>query len=337
MINNKQLQMHIRGTLIGVAYGDALGMPTEYWTREHIKAVFPSGVTTFYESTKDDFFHRQMRKGEVTDDTINTILILQAILDADGKLDVNDYIKRLNSWRDDVGIAQYVCGPNTMKALDLIKQGVSIQDSGKFGTTNGAAMKIAPIGMIRDYHDMKGLVDQVEQLCIPTHNTSIAIAGASVVAACISYGIQGGKDLSVLLKIANEAAIEGSSRGHQIPSPSLMKRIEIIQELCNTSEPEEIFDTLYGVYGTGVETIESIPSALAIVLVAKGDPVLAAHFSASLGGDCDTIGSIASAICGSMNPQFKQEDIELLESVNQIDFNSLSEAILVYSPLYKLN
>lgn len=332
---NDHLIRHIEGALIGVAYGDAMGMPTEYWTREQIKEVFPKGVTTFMASTKQDFFHRSMKAGEVTDDTINTILILKSLIDGKGNIDVHEYLNRLLEWVEDSSISKYVCGPNTMKALDAIQKGESIQEAGKFGTTNGAAMKIVPIGFISDYRNKKMLIQNVEQICLPTHNTNIAIAGASIVAACVSYGIHGGKDMHTLWDLAVEICEGCKGKGHPIPAASLAKRLRYVQNLCESAHSDDVLDTIYETFGTGVETMETIPVALAIVSLAKGNAVLAAQLSASLGGDTDTIGAISTAICGSMFPEFDMNDVNLLASINQIGFHQLAKKIAIYSPFYK--
>lgn len=73
--------------------------------------------------------------------------------------------------------------------MDKITQGVPIEETGVTGTTNGASMKTAPIGIISDYQDLPTLVKNVAEICLPTHNTTITIAGASAVAAAICGGM----------------------------------------------------------------------------------------------------------------------------------------------------
>src|SRR5882757_4000195 len=46
---------------------------------------------------------------------------------------------------------------------------------------------------------------------------------------------------------------------------------------------------------------ETVPAALAIVWLAKGDPGQAAIFGANFGRDADTIACIAAAICGALS------------------------------------
>ena len=81
--------------------------------------------------------------------------------------------------------------------------------------------------------------------------------------------------------------------------------------------------------GAGTSTIESVACAIAMVELAQTDPNRCAILCANLGGDTDTIGAMATAICGALqgigaiNPVWKQE----LDTVNQLDFNRYATAL----------
>ena len=66
------------------------------------------------------------------------------------------------------------------------------EEAGSEGDTNGAAMRIAPVGIMLPPEPLDALVDKVAETCRATHNTSIAIASAAAVAAAVSHGIAGG-------------------------------------------------------------------------------------------------------------------------------------------------
>ena len=51
----------------------------------------------------------------------------------------------------------------------------------------------------------------------------------------------------------------------------------------------------------GTSTIESVPCAIALVELAQTDPNRCAVLCANLGGDTDTIGAMATAICGALH------------------------------------
>ncbi|WP_312695275.1 ADP-ribosylglycohydrolase family protein [Caproiciproducens sp.] len=332
---NDELYSRIRGVLIGGAYGDAMGMPTEFWTQEHIRARFPQGVDRLLPSQPDDFFGRTMSAGEITDDTINTMMIANMIVENHGMINTESYIRQLIKWKNESEVAALVCGPSTLKALEAIERGVSVEVTGKLGTTNGAAMKIGPVGIISDYRDPDALIGKVSMICKPSHNTSIAIQGASIVASMVSYAVSGGDDIDEMWSLAEETAGRAITCGFQIPSSSLIERMKLAKRMIRQGTTAEAVKNLYDIIGTGVETIETIPSVLAVVELSEGDPLVSAKISASLGGDTDTIGAISTAICGGMHPDFSDSLVRNLESVNGLNFDDLSSKLYPFSPFVK--
>lgn len=325
------MRERIWGVLAGGALGDALGMPTECWSQEKIRQYFPNGVTELIASNENDVFGRKMAAGAITDDTLNVLMILSMIKKNQGQIRVADYIAELREWNDHSPVSAFVSGPSTLKALEKIAQGVPIEETGVTGTTNGASMKIAPIGLISDYHDLPALVKNVAEICLPTHNTKIAIAGASAVAAAVSYTVRGGRSNAEIWSLAFDAINAAKEYGYDFPAASLSLRMNQARKILRQEEDEQlILQRLYEEIGTGMETIETIPSAFVIVELAKGDPLKAAQLSASVGWDTDTIGAISAAICGGMNPDLPKEMIQQIEEVNQLDFDQLTEELLPY-------
>ncbi|MGH1830637.1 ADP-ribosylglycohydrolase family protein [Enterococcus gilvus] len=321
----------IWGVLAAGALGDAMGMPTECWSQEKIRQNYPNGVSELIASNENDVFGRKLAAGAITDDTLNVLMILSMIKKNQGQIRVADYITELREWNDNSPVSAFVSGPSTLKALDKIAQGVPIEETGVTGTTNGASMKIAPIGIISDYQDLPTLVKNVAEICLPTHNTTIAIAGASAVAAAISYTVRGGQSTDEIWSLAFEAINAAKTYGHDFPSASLTFRMNQARKILRQETDDQIIlQRLYHEIGTGMETIETIPSAFVIVEMAKGDPLRAAQLSASLGWDTDTIGAISAAICGGMNPKMPREMIRQIEEVNQLDFDQLAEELLPF-------
>jgi ADP-ribosylglycohydrolase len=332
---DKDLYLRIRGVLIGGAYGDAMGMPTEFWTQKFIRAKFPQGVDTLLPSQAEDFFGRTMKAGEITDDTINTMMIANMIIENHGIINTESYIKELIKWKNESKVAALVCGPSTLKALEAIERGVSLEVTGKLGTTNGAAMKISPVGIISDYRNLDALIDKVSMICKPSHNTSIAIQGASIVAGMVSYAVSGGTDMDEMWNMAEQISVQSANRGFQIPSASLVERMKLAKQGIRNCTMAQAMNHLYEVVGTGFETIETIPSVLAVVELSKMNPIVSAKISASLGGDTDTIGALATAICGGINPNFSNSLVQELENTNNLCFDKLSGSLYPLSPFSK--
>lgn len=333
---NEKIFNRICYSLYGTALGDSMGMATEMWSQSKIDYYFPDGVQELMPSLNDlDWFGRDFKKGQYTDDTENTIFIIRSIAAANGVASAKKFIELLLYWEEHEPSTINVIGPSTRKAIDGIRKGLPIEKTGYFGTTNGAAMKISPIGMISDYRDIKTLVENVRQICMPTHNTSIAIGGASAVAACVSYAIYGGKDLEELIHIAKTAAAAGMKKGVQHPCANLLERIDMAVNAVKTLSFYDARKYIFNIIGTGMETIETVPAALALILLSKGDLNQVVKNCASIGGDTDTLGAICGGICGPLSEYKDQESYELLEQVNHISFEEICHMIFPYNPYQK--
>ena len=77
-------------------------------------------------------------------------------------------------------------------------------------------------------------------------------------------------------------------------------RMEEARKVVETRGQSESVQLLKELFGTGVESVETAPSAFAITSLAKGNPWEAVRLSADIGGDTDTLGAITGAICGAM-------------------------------------
>ncbi|MGX7350729.1 ADP-ribosylglycohydrolase family protein [Enterococcus canis] len=325
------MKERIWGVLVGGALGDAMGMPTECWSQEKIFRLYPEGIKELLPSDEHDAFGRKMVAGEVTDDTINTVMIYEMIVANNGQINAQAYVNQLLKWNNESGVSAYVSGPSTLKALEKIAKGMPLTETGIAGTTNGASMRIAPVGIISDYRQLEQLVERVYQICLPTHNTKIAIAGASAVAAAVSYVVRGGTSMTELWQLAYDTLAVAEAYGYDFPAASLRFRMRQAQRiLAEETDQRTILARLYEEVGSGVETIETIPCVFAIVQMAQGDPLKTAQLSASLGWDTDTIGAISSSICGGMNPNFSAETVTQLEAVNQLNFKEMAAKLLPY-------
>lgn len=325
------MENHILGLLVGCAYGDALGMPSEMMSSATFKKAFPNGVHEFLPSTSYDFIGRKFEAGLVTDDTINTLLVCDSILENQGKFDNKNYIQSLQNWVKENGDKNpYIMGPSTLKALTAIGNGTPMERSGLFGTTNGSAMKVSPLGIITDYRNLDELVKTVHSLCLPTHNTRIAIMGASIVTALVSYVLRNNKDMEEMWNLAFDVIAHCKDVGNDLPSVSLKLRLEYVKAMIQTDSKEEILFALNHFLGTGMETVETIPAVMALLELSHLEPHLCAELAANLNGDTDTIGAIATGICGAANNTFKKEEIEFLESKNDIHFQEYANQLFQY-------
>ncbi len=326
------LRKRAYGVLMGVALGDAMGMPSELWPRDKVKEYFGE-ITGFLPGPEEHFVAAGLKAGEVTDDTNQTVKVAEAIIEQNGRVDPRTVASKLIEWvKENDAFSNNMLGPSSLRALKAIDEGIPIEEAGRLGDTNGASMRIAPVGIISSPAHLDRLVDNVEQACLPTHHTNIAIAGAAGVASAIATAMES-DSLDEIFSNAVKAMLMGYRRGNRTFGASVVKRtywaLRIVEECAGD---EEALEDLYDYIGAGVATTESIPTALAIVKLADGDPVKAALYAANLGGDCDTIGAIACGICGGFTgidgipAHYRNRILE----VNRLDLEALSYKLAAF-------
>jgi ADP-ribosylglycohydrolase len=292
-------QRHDRalGALLGGALGDAMGMPTQLLSSFEIKQNY-GFVDDFVAPTPDHPVSQGLSAGAITDDTEQTLLLSSVLLGSRDGFDHHAWVKALIAWEDDIKArgGYDLLGPSTKRAIDAINHGKAPEDAGRHGDTNGAAMRIAPVGIM--VPPSASLVTRVAETCRATHNTSIAISAAAAVATVISHGIDG-TDWREALGFAIEAARAGEREGHWVAGGSVAARIEWALELVEDCSLEEGIQRVFDRVGTSVASQESVPAAFAVLKLAKGDAWQAAVIAANLGGDTDTIGAISGSMAGA--------------------------------------
>lgn len=93
---NLSIKEKFDGLLFGYAIGDALGLGTEFMTKEVVKARYPEGLHDYSQIIRDA--HRsQWKPGEWSNDTETILMELQSIIDNKG-VDFIDFAHRLKEW-----------------------------------------------------------------------------------------------------------------------------------------------------------------------------------------------------------------------------------------------
>jgi len=288
-----------RGALYGLAIGDALGMPTQMLSRAQIVARWGAFLTGFEPAPPDHPIAAGLPAGTVTDDTEQAVLLARLLVRGRGVVAPGELAKALVGWERDMAArgSLDLLGPSTKRAVAAVLAGVPAEQAGTSGDTNGAAMRIAPVG-IAVSPDLPTLVDQVVATSQVTHNTGIALAGAAAVAAAVSAGISGAS-IAEATTIATAAARLAASRGHWVAGADVAARIEWAVGLVAGRNRAEAARLIYTLVGTSLATQESVPSAFAVLAAMPEDPWQACLLAASLGGDCDTIAAMAGAVAGA--------------------------------------
>jgi len=321
-MQSERIKKQIKGCLVGVAAGDAMGMPSSMMSPETIKKIF-GYIDQFLPAPPGHIIHDGMAAGAVTDDTQQTLLFADSIIARQG-VDPEDIAQRLIQWGEQIrAFESMAVGPSSLRALYAIKSGKSIHEAGRAGDTNGAVMRIAPVGIL-GFGDRDKTMDLVSRACIPTHNTNIAIAGASAIAMAIGQALKGDQDVDSLIQSAIGIIEPAMQLGNIWYSASILDRANLALDIVKrTKDRAEALEKLYRVIGAGVQISETVPTCLALTRLVDGDPVQGVIAAANLGGDCDTIGAITGAICGAIRgiDAFPGDWVQLLSTTNQIDFD----------------
>ena len=296
------------GALAGLALGDALGMPTQAMSPEQIRTVY-GRITGLVDGDASQPYAPGMPAGSVTDDTEQALLVASLLVRGRGTssgrvaLDAGEFAHALLAWEDSMierGSLDLL-GPSTKAALERVRAGEDPLTVGGTGTTNGAAMRVTPIGIAMSTADPEAFADAVWSSCQVTHATRQGFQSAALVAAAVSMGIDAAHsttpDLRGLLWKAVTYVDSLPERGAWTPDPDVVAATRRAMQLVANPASSSL-ECLVEQVGTSVASAQAIPMAFA--LLARDPSPQALLDAANIGGDTDTIGAIAGAILGAV-------------------------------------
>jgi len=268
---NVDLKSKFTGALIGSAVGDALGAPLEGWSVEMVSSMYGEGKGW------------KMIYGRYTDDTEMMIGVAESLIEHKG-FNGADMARTFIQNYD----ARRGYSPWTQEALQRIREGESWEEASKklFGGQgsygNGAAMRIAPIGLLY-YDNAHKLRETAHKASHITHAHELGIEGAALHAFSIALAVRGKKTgmVSELHEFVNNDVYKKKIKKIAILLQKETTKKEIIAEL-----------------GNGEAAFNSVPTALYAFL--RFDTFEeSVIYAVSLGGDTDTIGAMTGAISGA--------------------------------------
>ena len=295
------------GALSGLALGDALGMPTQAMSPEQIRTVY-GRITGLVDGDASQPYAPGMPAGSVTDDTEQALLVASLLVRGRGSSsgrvaqDAGEFAHALLAWEDSMierGSLDLL-GPSTKAALERVRAGEDPLTVGGAGTTNGAAMRVTPIGIAMSTADPEAFADAVWSSCQVTHATRQGFQSAALVAAAVSMGIDTARsttpNLRSLLWKALSYVDSLPERGAWTPDPDVVAATRRAMQLVANPASSSL-ECLVEQVGTSVASAQAIPMAFA--LLARDPSPQALLDAANIGGDTDTIGAIAGAILGA--------------------------------------
>ena len=326
------------GALAGLALGDALGMPTQEMSPEQIRSVY-GRITGLVDGDASQPYAPGMPAGSVTDDTEQALLVASLLVRGRGTssgrvaLDAGEFAHALLDWEDSMierGSLDLL-GPSTKAALERVRAGEDPLSVGGAGTTNGAAMRVTPIGIAVSTADPEAFADAVWSSCQVTHATRQGFQSAALVAAAVSMGIDwdtpSASDITALLWKALTYVDSLPERGAWTPDPDVVAATRRAMHLVANPASSSL-ECLVEQVGTSVASAQAIPMAFA--LLARDPSPRALLDAANIGGDTDTIGAIAGAILGgALGEQVLPADsLSMIEEVSHLGLPSVALELL---------
>ena len=326
------------GALAGLALGDALGMPTQEMSPAQIRAVY-GRITGLVDGDASQPYAPGMPAGSVTDDTYQALALASFLGRVKGSsagavtLDLGGFAHDLLNWEEWMKAqgSLDLLGPSTKAALERVRLGTDPLRVRGMGTTNGAAMRVAPVGIAVSTDDPEVFANSVWSTCQLTHATRQGFQSAALVAAAVSMGIDAARspslDLRSLLWKTLTYVDSLPERGAWTPDPDVVAATRRAMQLA-VNPASSSLECLVEQVGTSVASAHAIPMAFA--LLARDPSPQALLDAANIGGDTDTIGAIAGAILGAALgvEAFDAAMLTQVESVSGLHLTEAATAML---------
>ena len=326
----------ILGCLIGAATGDAMGAATEARSSNQIIDTFGGKVTEFIKPPNDTFGAGN-QAGGFTDDFSSAYFVAKEIVDNAGVVNEEIVQNALVKWSKHAVFFDRFAGPTTRLAIkrfagEEVQLSEGIKNKAR-QATNGAAMRISPIGLINAANTDNAIKDAVIVASV-THNNNLAISGACAVAAAVSEAVREDSNLYDVIDAGIYGAKEGEKIGkahsNNVAGPSVVNRIKMAVDIgFGTGSIDERICNIADIIGTGLHVSETVPTAFGIIAACSGDSMRSISEAASIGYDTDTIATIVGGIVGALNgdSSFPNHFISTMENVNKLDIKGLANDI----------
>ncbi len=309
----------ILGCFKGAATGDAIGKQTETLTPAEITRWYPNGVRGF-EGAPGEVIPRyvgnskhEWRIGETTDDTERTIAVANAI------------IRDRRVSHEGIGREMLGCRKCVHPAIKSLWEFHHAGDPARIATMHdgcGAAIRVSPVGIFHAASDLDAIVISAREASIPTHGGSLAIAAAAATAAAVSGAVDGASAQQIL-SLAEWAAALAESRWPGTEASPFADAIRKAHDDLTAMSVVSASEVAERWFPDRPLTIVTLALALATVMRSAEEAILIAT---NVGGDSDSVASIAGAILGARDPgTLNQQWYTIVDRVNDHELETLAD------------
>jgi ADP-ribosylglycohydrolase len=301
--------MSATGCLFGLAYGDALGAPTEFRTvAEIIELYGPAGPRELSGNP-----------ALVTDDTQMTLSVARALAAAGQELTVERLEPLLRKEFIDWWASpdnNRAPGMTCLDACQKLSEGMPWRSAtGATSKGCGANMRVAPVGLVPDVDDTtRAAVAQFQAALTHGHPTGLAASELTAFAVLWLHSGMAAADLPAALRercasqreVYHEAWLGDlwQRPGESDPAGFMARGWDECDTALNSLEtalayPDRDADPCLTT-GAGWVAEEALVTALQCLLLFPDDPIAMLARAATTSGDSDSIACLAGAFAGAI-------------------------------------
>ncbi|MGP3685351.1 ADP-ribosylglycohydrolase family protein [Streptomyces sp. IBSNAI002] len=319
------LEDRAAGALVGAAVGDALGGPVEGWSPDQIVERHGGRVHGIVGPWHEDWrtarpiapYHKG--DGHVTDDTLMTHALVRVYETVRDHLDAYAVAEHLvpDLMTTPRWIPELEAEALPLQRIFLAEKWIVARlhyghvDPREAGSGNivncGAAMYMAPVGIVNAGNPAGAYAEALDVAGAHQSSYGREAAGvfAAAVAAACSPGATAGSVVDTALALAKDgtraaiaAVVEVASRHRNFESALAPLRAAVA--------PYDTVGTDYRAPSLGarrpsrLHSIEELPVALGMLLIADGAYEASVLGAVNYGRDCDSIATMAGAIAGAL-------------------------------------
>ncbi len=342
---NTLLDERITGALVGAAVGDALGGPVEGYAPEQILERHRGRVHGIVGPWHGDDWRTarllapyHKGDGHVTDDTLMTHALIRVYTRVRDHLDAYAIADHLvpDLMTEPRWIPELESEALPLQRIFLAEKWLVTRihyghtDPREAGTGNivncGAAMYMAPVGLVNAADPRAAYAEALD--IAGAHQSSYGREAAGVLAAAVAAACTPGATPDSVVSTCLSLAKDGTRAAIERVCEEACRHTDFESALRPLREAVAPYDTVgpdYRAPSLGarrpsrLHSIEELPIALGMLLVARGDYRHAVLGAVNYGRVCDSIATMAGALAGALGSPVPEEWAKTVAEASRLD------------------
>ena len=273
-----------QGVVIGARVGDAMGTPTEGLSAVEINSRF--GWVTEFE-------------GDGTDDSLMADILAAALIESKGFAGSDEWAGQLVAHYEQIVAKRDFFFASVLHLLDKLRRGYRPAEVALGNMpSSSSAMCIWPVALVNPANPRAAAAQAYElasliQVAPVDHCADAAAVLAAVIASAVSPGATARSAIDDALECIRPTS-------GQAFRDAVVAAVDLAESSGTYDEFRESFQRRFS-RPIMCDALETVPAALALVVLAEGDVTTAVEYGANFGRDSDTIACMAGAFAGALS------------------------------------